>query len=247
MKLRKNFTLTTLTLLTFTSYTAFAEEEHDPSDIARATSSFTVGATNKGDVKGMLTYGFAVNSNQQGMVVAEGNMNKQGNYNDARAQYFHVFNFENPTVPKVAASLDVIDNTSMTTAALGAVIAVTPTDNFSMYLRGGVLGGEYSDSMTNQFSVSDNAAYGGMAAGYFTIKTGNDGTYITLSPEYTYAGGDIETSTMKSSVRIGTPMNESKNHWGEFRLENTSGEVKSASLSQDINDTVAWFMYKSFF
>lgn len=247
MSIKHTVSLTALTALVLTSTSLYAEEDHDPSDIARATTSFTVGATNNGDVKGMLTYGFGVTDTQQGMVAVEGNMNQEGKYNDSRIQYFHVFNFENPTVPKIAASIDMIDNASMTTAALGAVVAITPVEQFSMYLRGGVLAGEYSDAMTNQFNVSDDSAVGGMAAGYFTLKTGQDGTYVMLSPEYTYVDGDIETSTLKSSVRIGTPMNAAMNHWGEFRLENTYGSVKSAALKQDIDDTVAWFMYKSFF
>jgi hypothetical protein len=181
------------------------------------------------------------------MVVAEADMNNEGKYKDARAQYFHVFNFENSLVPKVAASFDLIDNASMTTAALGAVVAITPAEKFSMYLRGGVLGGEYSDALTSQFNVSDNSTVGGMASGYFTLKTGNDGTYVMINPEYTYAGGDIETSTLKTSLRVGTPMNAAKTHWGEFRVENTYGTIESASMTQDIDDTVAWFMYKSFF
>jgi hypothetical protein len=86
-----------------------------------------------------------------------------------------------------------------------------------------------------------------MAAGYFSLKTGSDGTYIMLSPEYTYTGGDIETSTLKTSLRVGTPMNAAKTHWGELRLENTYGTFESVSMTQDIDDTVAWFMYKSFF
>ncbi|WP_221075425.1 hypothetical protein [Agarivorans aestuarii] len=247
MKLNKKFALTAFAALILSNTSVMAEEDNDPSDIARATTSFTVGVTNQGDVKGALTYAFAVNDTQQGMVVAEGNMNNKGEYSDARAQYFHVFNFNNPIMPKVAASIDLIDNASMTTAALGAVVAITPTENFSMYLRGGVLGGEYSDAMTSQFGVSDNSAFGGMAAGYFTLKTGKDGTYVMLSPEYTYAGGDIETNTLKSSLRIGTPMNAAKTHWGEFRIENTHGTVESASMTQKVNDTVGWFMYKSFF
>ncbi|WP_299695595.1 hypothetical protein [uncultured Vibrio sp.] len=215
MKLNEKFALTALAALTLSSTLVMAEEDHDPSDIVRASTSFTVGATNNGDVKGYLTYAFPVNDTQQGMVAVE------GKYSNARAQYFHVFNFDDPTVPKVAASLDLIDNASMTTAALGAVVAITPVEQFSMYLRGGVLGGEYSDAMTRQFGVSDNATVGGMAAGYFTLKTGSDGTYVMVHPEYTYTDGDIETSTLKTSLRIGTPMNTAKTHWGEFRIENT--------------------------
>ncbi|MCX2760468.1 hypothetical protein OQJ65_19440 [Vibrio sp. Sgm 22] len=247
MTLNKKFALTALAALTLSSTFVMAEEDHDPSDVARATTSFTVGATNNGDVKGALTYAFSVNDTQQGMVAVEGNMDKEGKYSDARAQYFHVFNFDDPTVPKVAASLDLIDNASMTTAALGAVVAITPVEQFSMYLRGGVLGGEYSDAMTRKFGVSDNSTVGGMAAGYFTVKTGSDGTYVMVSPEYSYTGGDIETSTLKTSLRIGTPMNAAKTHWGEFRVENTYGTMESESMTLDVDDTVAWFMYKSFF
>lgn len=247
MSLKKSISLTTFAIIALSSASLYAAEENDPSDVARASTSFTLGATNKGDVKGFLTYGFGVNDTQQGMIAAEVNLDNETKYRDARLQYFHVFNFESSTVPKIAASIDIIDNASMTTGALGAVVAITPADYFSMYLRAGVLAGQYSDTMTNQFGVNDDSAFGGMVAGYFTFKTGADGTFIMLNPEYTYVSGDIDTSSFKSAVRLGSPLNAAKTQWGEFRIEHTGGSVKSASLRQDIDDTVAWFMYKSFF
>lgn len=247
MFIKKTLPLSIITAATLLSANVYAEEEHDPSDVASATTSFTVGATNKGDVKGFLTYSFGVNENQQGMVALEGNMNKSGEYNDSRLQYFHVFNLDDQVVPKVAVSLDVIDNPTMTVGALGTVVAVTPVERFSMYLRAEVLGGEYSDEFIQEFGVTDKSALGGIAAGYFTLKTGSDGSYVMLAPEYTYVDGDIESSTLKTSLRFGTPMNNAKTHWGEFRLENTSGSIESASLNKDVDDTVAWFLYKSFF
>jgi hypothetical protein len=77
MSIKHTVSLTALTALVLTSTSLYAEEDHDPSDIARATTSFTVGATNNGDVKGMLTYGFGVTDTQQGMVAVEGNMNQE--------------------------------------------------------------------------------------------------------------------------------------------------------------------------
>lgn len=44
-----------------------------------------------------------------------------------------------------------------------------------------------------------------------------------------------------------TPLNDKKTHWGEARIENTSDSVKSDFVKQDIDDTVAWFMFKFFF
>lgn len=173
-------------------------QDIDPSDVARANTSITIGATNNGQVKGVVSYAFSINETQQGMVYLEGNMDKEGSYQDSRVQYFQVFNLESKIVPKIAASLDVIDNASLTSTALGAVVAVTPTEKFAMYLRAGVLGGKYKSESTQYFGVNDDSAVGGMAAGYFTYKTGSDGTFIMFSPEYTYVDGDIETSKLKT-------------------------------------------------
>ncbi|WP_391090843.1 hypothetical protein [Vibrio sp. NH-UV-68] len=233
--------------LALTGTNAFAENTEDPSDVASAVTSFTASLNNGGDVKGQITYSFNVNESQQGMVALEGTMNDHGKYKDSRLQYFHVFDLGNPVAPKVAASLDMVDNDLMSTAAVGAVVAITPVERFAMYIRVGALTGQYSDEVTQQFNVADNSANGVMAAGYFTVKTGNDGTYFMVAPEYTYVDGDVETSALKTTIRLGTPLNDKKTHWGELRLENNVNTLETASKTIDTDDTVAWFNFKAYF
>ncbi|MDR9825640.1 hypothetical protein RCJ22_08500, partial [Vibrio sp. FNV 38] len=228
-----------LSILAFCSAPSFAQDsqDHDPSDVSKPITSFMVGVTNTGDVKGFGSYAFDVNDSQKGMLLLEGDMSSEGDYKSSRIQYFQAFFTGSPIAPVAAASLDIIDNDAMTSISLGGLVAVTPTEKFSMYLRAGLLGGQYKSDMTDLHGVNDDSATGGTAAAWFTYKTGADGTYVTFHPEYIYVDGDIETETLKTSYRIGTPLNTSQTQWGEFRIDNTSGSVKSTNRTDDIDDT----------
>lgn len=174
-------------------------------------------------------------------------MDKEGDYKDSRLQLFQVFNLDSKVSPRIAASLDFIDNKQLSTAALGAIsIFKTPMDSLTFYGRAAVMGGQYSDSTTDAFNVSDNSIIGGMGAIYGVWQTGEDGTYLAVYPEYNYLDGDITTETLKTTFQIATPLSQNKKHWGQIKVENTHGSMSSASINQDINDTVVWFVYKAF-
>ncbi|UGA53603.1 hypothetical protein [Vibrio sp. VB16] len=238
-------------LLATLSLSAFAGDgakEVDPSDMTRASSNMYVATNNHGDIKLSGALSYAYDNGQMSMVTLEGSMGNDGKYKDSRAQYFHVFSLNNAVTPRVAASLDIIDNTSFTTAAAGGVaIFRTPVDSLTFFGRAAVLGGEYSDDTTSAFGVQDNRIIGGMAAAYAVWKPGADGTYFAAYPEFTYMNGDIETSTVKTTLLAATPFSADKTRWGQFKVENTYGSMKSANQSIDIDDTVAWFQYKVFF
>lgn len=252
MNTTKTFTATALTLSLLASPFILADEEQnvDPSDVARAVTSFTVGLSNTGKAKAMGTMAMPINEQQQAMIVAEGNMTNEGKYSDARVQYFHVFNLDSASVPKVAASLDLIDNDMVSTAAVGGVAAInTDSDRFTVFLRAGALAGEYKEDFIQSggFGINDQTAIGGTAAAFLNIKTGDDGTFFTFNPEYTYIDGDLESSTLKTTLRLATPLSQDKSRWGELRVENTYGDVKSAVKTQHVDDTAAWFLYRAYF
>jgi hypothetical protein len=250
MKMLKMTTLSTA-LLAVISVSAFAGDDAtklDPSDMTRASSNVYVAGNNQGDIKLSGALSYAYDNGQMSMVTLEGSMDNAGDYKDSRAQYFHVFSLENAVTPRIAASLDIIDNDSFTTAAAGAIsIFRTPIESLTFFGRAAVLGGEYSDTTTAAFGVQDNSIVGGMAAVYAVWKPGADGTYFALYPEYTYLDGDIESSTVKTTLLAATPLSEDKTRWGQFKIENTSGSMKSTNRSLDVDETVAWFQYKVFF
>ncbi|MGS0693346.1 hypothetical protein [Shewanella sp. 0m-4] len=199
---------------------------------------------NKGDVKLSGSLAYTLDNGQMAMGTIEGTMNKQGDYNDSRIQYFHVFNIDNAVTPRVAASLDIIVNQQFTTttAVGGIVMFTTPAESLNIFVRGGVLAGSYDEDFANAMGESDTHTHtdivGGMAA-YFSWKTGDDGTYIMFSPEYTYLGGSIEDNTLKTSITFGTPLSQDKSKWGQFKLENTVSTMRPSSEKIDIDDTAA--------
>ncbi|PMH43117.1 hypothetical protein BCU68_03765 [Vibrio sp. 10N.286.49.B3] len=228
---------------------AAQEQELDPSDMTRANTSMYVALSNEGAVKASGSLSYTYQNGQMSMVTLEGSMDSEGEYSDSRLQYFHVFNTGNSISPRVAASLDIIDNDSFTTAAVGAIsIFRTPNENLTFFGRVGALAGEYSDSFASDRKISDKSIVGGMAAAYAVLKTGNDGTYLALYPEYTYLHGDVEMSTVKTTFLAATPMSEDKTRWGQFKLESSSTSMTQDNQSIDLpTETVAWFQYKVFF
>lgn len=131
---RLKMTALSTALLATISISAFADDTQkvDPSDMTRASTNMYVATNNIGDLKlsGALSYTY--DNGQMSMVTLEGSMDNEGKYKDSRAQYFHVFNINNAITPRVAASLDIIDNASFTTAAVGGVaIFRTPIDSLT--------------------------------------------------------------------------------------------------------------------
>ncbi|KOE87424.1 hypothetical protein ACS86_03285 [Vibrio alginolyticus] len=238
-------------MLAIISTSVFADEtvkDIDPSDMTRANTSMYVAASNQGEIKASGSLSYTYQNGQMSMVTLEGTMDKEGKYADSRLQYFHVFNLNNAVTPRIAASLDIIDNKNFTTAAAGGIaIFRTPIDSLTFFGRAAVLGGEYSDQATSAFNVTDSGIIGGMAAAYAVLNTGQDGTYFALYPEFTYLDGDIETSTVKSTFLAATPLSADKTRWGQFKIENTFGSMESTTTKVDIDETVAWFQYKVFF
>ncbi|WP_261896587.1 hypothetical protein [Vibrio cyclitrophicus] len=220
-------------------------EELDASDMTRAYSTFYVGASSNGDVKASGSLSYQYDNGMESMVSLEGTMDNSGHYTDSRMQYFHVFSLDSATTPRVAVSLDVIDNDVATTAALGAIaIFRTPADSLSIFGRVGALTGEYSDASLSNFNVTDSSLVGGMGAAYAVWKTGEDGTFLALYPEFTYLSGDIESTTVKTTLMAATPLSADKTRWGQVKFENTYGSMKSDTVSRDIDETKVWFNYK---
>ncbi|WP_019616197.1 hypothetical protein [Psychromonas ossibalaenae] len=225
------------------------EQDFDASDMTRASSTAIVGLSNKGDVKltGSLSYAF--DNGQTAMTLLEGTMDRDGAYQDARLQYFHVFSFDNATTPRIAASLDIIDNDMFTSAALGGIAMIrTPADSLTFFARGAVLAGEYDEDFARSYGVDDSSITGGSAALYAVWKTGEDGTFLAAYPELTYLGGDLEVSTVKTTLMVSTPFSADGKRWGQVKFDTTTGSIESSSKKTEMDsETSVWFNYKVFF
>lgn len=247
MTIQTKLALSTLTLAAAAPIFA-ADSTPNPSDLTETSTSAYFGLSNQGSVKGSISGDFHFDNGQTGMLTVEGTMDKEGKYSDSRLQYFHVFSTENHTIPKAALSIDVIDNAMFTSASLGGVAAINAgVKGLQLFPRLGLLAGEYSDESVASFNVTDKEALGGSAAFYVMYQLGNDGTYIGAWPEYNYLDGAIETSMLKSTLMIATPFSKDKTRWGQLKVDNTTGYMRSQTQSIDFDDTVVWANYKFYF
>ncbi|PMK02269.1 hypothetical protein [Vibrio sp. 10N.261.55.A7] len=231
------------------SLPAFAgEKTPDPSDLTETSTSAYVAMSNKGGFKGSVSGDINFDNGQTSMFTLEAAIDKNGDYSDSRLQYFHVFNTGNTGVPKVAASLDVIDNALFTSVSPGVTLAINSgVKGLNIFPRLGVLGGEFSDEVKAITNISDEAAVGGSAALYMFYTAGDDGTYFGLYPEYNYLSGDADMSVLNTNFLMSTPFNNDRTRWGQIKIINTNTTIKNGSIDEKINDTVVWANYKFYF
>ncbi|MGL0947013.1 hypothetical protein [Vibrio vulnificus] len=239
----------TVLLALATSLPTLAQEKApDPSDLTETSTSAYVGMSNKGGVKGSISGNMKFANGQEGMLTVEAAMDNTGDYTDSRVQYFHVFNTENTAVPKVAASLDILDNALFTSASPGVTLAINSgVKGFNIFPRVGVLGGEFSEEVMAATNISDNSAIGGSAALYMFYTAGNDGTYFGLYPEYNYLSGDVDMSVLNTNFLMSTPFNNDRTRWGQIKITNTNTTIKNGFIDEKVNDTVVWANYKFYF
>lgn len=251
--MRKNNILLSVFLLMVPTLTVAGEEPKntiDPSDVTRAYTQAYIATSNKGDIKisGSLSYQF--DGGSAAMVSLEGTMDEHGDYKDSRGQYFHVFGTGSSFVPRIATSVDVIDNNNFTTVALGAAgVISTPYDSFSLYFRGAGLAGEYKDdgSLAQQYKLTDTNITGLNGALWAVWKPFADGTYVSISPEYTKMDGSLEVETLKTSITAATPITESGDKWLQFKLEDIDSQLAHRGVHESVDDSIFWTQFKMFF
>lgn len=227
-----------------------SSDQVDPSDVTRAYSQAHIGVSNKGDVKVMGTLSYQFDGGTAAMVSLEATMDEDGDYEDSRGQYFHVFGTGNDIMPRIATSLDIIDNNDFTTTAFGVAAAITtPADSFSVYVRGAGLLGQYKDdgSLANQYNIIDTDITGYNGAAWLVWKPFKDGTYLSLSPEYTKMDGSLEVSTLKTSITAATPITDSGEKWLQFKYEDIDSDFTYQGVADSINERIFWTHFKIFF
>lgn len=247
----KSFKLTSLALLAFASSPVMAEkevEDVDPSDMTRAYTQLHVGANNQGSVKilGSLSYNYE--SGAAGMGSLEATIDKEGDYSDSRFQYFHVYGTGSEFMPRVAGSIDIIDNSTFTTANLGLANAMTTgIDGFTIYSRLGAVVGQYSDDFAELSGINDQGVTGGMAGVYFTYAH-QSGFFISAFPEYTSVTGEADLTNLKTTLTFGAPISEQKDKWLQFRFEDIQNEITGSGFEdQKLDERIFWSHFKIYF
>ncbi|WP_394129992.1 hypothetical protein [Shewanella maritima] len=232
-----------------TSLPAFAAEETpDPADLTETNTSAYVGMSNKGGFKASISGDMNFDNGQTGMMTVEAAIDNEGNYTDSRIQYFHVMTTKNSVIPKVAASLDVLDNALFTSVSPGVTLAINSgVKGLNIFPRVGVLGGKFSDDVKAMANITDEKAVGGSAAFYMFYTVGDDGTYFGLYPEYNYLSGDVNMSVLNTNFLMSTPLSDDKTRWGQIKITNTNTTIKNAFIDEKVNDTVVWANYKFYF
>lgn len=227
-----------------------SSERVDPSDVTRAYSQAHIGTSNKGDVKAMGALSYQFDGGTAAMVSLEATMDENGDYKDSRGQYFHVFGTGNDVMPRIATSLDVIDNNDFTTAAFGAAAAITtPFDSFNVYARGAGLMGEYKDdgALASKYNITDTDITGYNGAAWLVWKPFEDGTYFSLSPEYTKMDGNLEADILKTSITAATPITDGGDKWLQFKYEDIDSDFTHQGITDSVNDRIFWTQLKMFF
>lgn len=243
--MKKSFSILAVTLISFISQ---AETDTvDPSDMTRTYTQFTAGMNTKGDAKIMGSMSGAYSNGHEFMAVGEATMNTDGDYKDARIQYYHVLQTGSGFAPRAAGMVDLIDNDLFSTANLGAAtVFKTGIQGFDIYARVGATVGEYSEDFANSQGITDRSAVGYMWGVYPTYVASN-GVYLSVYPEFLGLSGDSDFNNLKTTVSFGAPMNESKTTWLNLKFENVQNDWETNGVKQSTNENVLWSFIKLYF
>ncbi|CAK2016801.1 hypothetical protein [Vibrio crassostreae] len=240
------FKYTALSLVLAATHTFAAEEDINPSDMTRTFTSFGLGMANNGNAKlsGQISTSL---ENTELMSTIDLTLDKDGDYSDGRFQYYHVFSVDNETTPRVAVSLDIIDNALFSTGNIGlATVFKTGIKGFDIYARAGYVAGEYSEDFGSSLSINDKSMQGGMGGLYFTYVMEN-GMYLQYFPEYMGVVGDADFTNIKNTVQFGAPVNDSKNIWLMTKFENINNSWESNGVKESDSDNIVWATAKFYF
>ncbi|MDV5168578.1 hypothetical protein [Photobacterium rosenbergii] len=225
------------------------EQDINPADVTRAYTQLNMGVSNQGDVRLLGSLSYNHKGGTASMASLEGVMDEDGSYKSSRLQYFHVWNRDSAFMPRIAASLDVIDNEMFTTAALGtAAIFPTSIDGFNVFGRVAALAGKYDDDFASHYGGTGTSTdiAGGMGAIYF-VYTADSGSFIAYYPEYSSLSGDIDVETTLHTITAGVPLSESKDKWIQFKFEDSTTDITASRMNEQLDNRILWTQFKLFF
>ncbi|MGL6313320.1 hypothetical protein [Vibrio sp. WXL103] len=227
--------ITTSMLAALAAPVAFAEESEviDPSDLTRVYTQAAVFVTSDADVRVSAMFTGAWSEDIQFAGFVEGNFgndkakaeekDKLGvDYQNGRAQYFQVHALDNPLMPRVGISTDLIhqktpgDDTTL--LSVGAVGLINPQYTFGAMV--------FPNLAYTTGNVMGKSADGFMANLFVTQPIGDAGAFIQAWPEYFKVEGDVvEMESSAFNVMFNAPIKQNRTQWLMTKLQYGSADV----------------------
>lgn len=229
-------------LMMFPNFVLAEENEViDPSDLTRVYTQAAVFVTSDADVRvsSMFTGAWSEDIQFAGFVegVIGNNKAKQEgkdqfgfDYQRGRAQYFQVHAIDNPLMPRVGFSADLIHqngNTGTTKGSglkdttllsLGAIALINPA-----YTAGAMVFPNIAYTVGDVFGES---ADGYMFNMFVTQPIGDNGAFLQIWPEYFKAMGDVvEMESSSFNAMFNAPIKSNRTQWLMTKLEYGSADV----------------------
>lgn len=232
--------ITTSMLAALAAPVAFAEESEviDPSDLTRVYTQAALFVNSDADIRAsaMFTGAWTENIQFAGFVEGEfGNdkakedeKDKLGlNYQNGRAQYFQVHAIDNPLMPRVGISTDLIhqngsagglDFDDTTLLSIGAIALINPK-----YTGGAMV---FPNLAYTTGNVMGKSADGFMANLFVTQPIGDAGAFIQAWPEYFKVEGDVvEMESKAFNLMLNAPLKQNRTQWLMTKLQYGSADV----------------------
>lgn len=234
--MKKTILATTLLALV-TATSAFAEEEQrviDPSDLTQVYTQAAVFVTSDADlrVSSMFTGAWSEDISFAGFVegnigdASESDKDRLGlDYLGGRAQYFQVHALDNPLLPRIGFSTDLIHTKSV----------INEIDDTLIFSAGaiGLINPKYTPGMMlfPNVAYTTGSVFGESADGYMlnlftTIPMGDSGAFFQIWPEYINVTGDVVEMESKSiSMMFNAPIQTDRTQWLMTKLEYNTTDV----------------------
>ncbi|WP_158134143.1 hypothetical protein [Photobacterium damselae] len=232
----------------FSSSVVFADTTNDdapdPADVTKVVTSFKLSAgtnSNNNDfaLEGELKIGgsFSPDNSFLTMISATGAEKEEDSFEDGfdlremRARWFQVFGTGLAGLPKAGYSLDFIDRSNDDSdvidniIAVGGIVKVPVLSNWVMY----------PNIAAVQANVKDEYKIAGTDDGigvqvnlYNAIYLSKKGTYMMVSPQYSYLDFDgYTTQDLLLEATLGTPITENRRWWFNLTYKETFSDLSS--------------------
>tara|TARA_Y100001956_G_scaffold81991_1_gene101265 strand:- start:2928 stop:3719 length:792 start_codon:yes stop_codon:yes gene_type:complete len=236
-------TLLVTTLLSLPSTPVFSDDSEviDPSDLTRVYTQAALFVTSDADVRVSSMFTGAWSEDVQFAGFVEGNFGndkakQQGkdkfgiDYQKSRAQYFQVHAMDNPFMPRIGLSTDLIHQNGSagvlkdlgykdtTLLSLGAIGLINP-----QYTAGAMV---FPNVAYTTGKVFGESADGYMLNLFVTQPIGDSGAFVQAWPEYFKVEGDtVEMESSSINVMFNAPIKSDRTQWLMTKLEYGSTDI----------------------
>ncbi|TOR23013.1 hypothetical protein CGG78_23790, partial [Vibrio parahaemolyticus] len=226
------------------------EDAPDPADVTKVVTSLKLSAgtnSNNNDIafEGELKIGgsFNADNNFLAMLSVSGAEKEEDPFEDGfdlretRARWFQVFGTGVDGLPKVGYSLDYIDRSNDDSdvvdniIAVGGIVKVPVLSNWVVYPNVAVVQANMKDEY--KYPGTDNGT-GVQVNLYNAIYLSKKGTYMMVSPQYSYLDFDgYVTQDLLLETTLGTPISDNRRWWLNLTYKETFSDFDSDIFGLD--------------